>query len=120
MNIVITVDSSQVDSYVEKTLRNLELMPDYLARVLGKDMQIALGYAQIYAPVDKGKLRDNIHLELEGENSIALVSNVINDYGAPYAIYNEARESYVRRAVDDMLPELVADLKGTVMDLFKV
>jgi len=125
MNIRITVDRTDLDKYLEKVVQGVNMTPDATDNILTQVMNIAQGLAQVYAPVSTGVLRDNIHLEKKKKNVIELVSNPVNEYGKFYAIYPEygfgqTAQSYIGKAIDEIYPELIANLRNEVTKLFEV
>jgi HK97 gp10 family phage protein len=123
MSTDIKVDSVELQEYINKVIEELGHAPEITQKQLEKGMELAKSLAQLYAPVDTGRLRDNIHLEKSSENAIAIVANPRNLYGKAYAAYPEHgtslqdEQSYIRLALKEVLPEMIT---GTVNEFLKV
>lgn len=123
MSFSVRVDSQEVQEYINSVSSAMLNMSAITRQQLEKSMQMAKDLAQIYAPVDSGKLRDNIHLESKSENSITIVADPVNIYGQSYAAFPEygtvkqPEQSYIRIALEESLVEMIT---GTVYELSKM
>ncbi len=117
MSISIRVDTSTVMQYLDQVIGNLELVGEVSRDNLIRGMNLALGLAQIYTPVDTGRLRDNLHLTEEGDG-IALVADPINEYGQSYARYVEDKTGFMAQALEEGIDEIVNGVELSITNMF--
>jgi hypothetical protein len=119
----IRVDTREVEEYLRNTIQNLQDLPTVCRDNLLRGMTLAQGLAQIYTPVETGRLRDSIHLEMDGEG-VALVADAQNEYGQYYGVYPEygigqPAQPYLRPAVSQGIQEIITSLGTDIKDMFR-
>lgn len=124
MSVKITVDVTNFVNYINETKENISEVPEVCNNYLALGMELAEGLAQLYAPVDTGALRDEIHREQVSDNAIALVSNPVNKQGQTYGAFPEfgtskqPEQPHMRPAVEEAVVEIMAGIKGELMKKF--
>jgi len=119
MNVRLTIDTNEIETYLGRVLENLDLMDDVARRYLEQGMELALGLAQVNVAVDTGNLRDSIRLEDYGPGGIALIADAVDPYnGFGYAPKIEAEQPFIGPAIDEVLPEMIAGLVAQLSSIF--
>lgn len=123
MSIRIRVDTKDIQDYLDQTLQNIKGVPKVCKNALRAGMMLARDLAQVYAPVDTGRLRDSIHLEESGEGGLALVADPINDNAYEYAVYPEygwgqPEQPYIRPALEEGIQEAVNRAEMAITGMF--
>jgi len=122
--ITITCDTQPLQRAMEQFIFATENTEEVCKNYVRNGIELGVGLAQIYAPVDEGVLRDSIHMEENG-NTFSIVADAVNKYGQPYAVYPEMgtvyqdAQPYVSRAGEEILPEIIAGIKGELAQMFQ-
>jgi len=105
-------------NYILSTTAGLGQLDQVLDDDLKAGLEEIVAYAQVYAPVDTGRLRDSIRYE-GGNREYTIIADPKNpNTGRGYAVYVETGTSkmpaqpYMRPALDQVMPKLVEMLKG--------
>lgn len=101
------MSTAALSVYVQRLHELPELVKQEATQVLLRDAELMAGLAQIYVHVNRGNLRDSIHVEQQGE-SVAVVAGGPQ---APYAGYLEAKFPFMAPAAAQVEPQLRADLQ---------
>lgn len=124
MAVKIGIDADDIQGYLSDVLiRRLPGVPEICRNYLKQGMEMAEGLAQIYVPVDKGILRDSIHLE-ESNGGFSLVANAVNSQGEEYAKFPEFGTSkqipqpFIRPAVDEAVEYITEGVSNAIANLF--
>lgn len=124
IDLQITVDANQLIEFIGAVKTNLENLDYILDQDLREYLEEAVSLAQLYVPVDTGRLRDSIRLEGEAGNYV-LIADARNPVsGEPYGGYVEYGTSrmpaqpYMRPALNEIMPKLTDRIKLSLRDVF--
>jgi hypothetical protein len=142
MQFKVTIDTSQLESYLNRVNMNIENLDEELDRRL----EMALDYATIIAkelapigvtppprdPLPHGKLMQSIRVEKRGLGSYVLIADAVNVQGDMYPEYVERGShpgggSYYMEPRPFMIPALeqsleifIDEVKDFLYDIFEV
>jgi len=116
----IQIDTSQLEGFIQKALVGLEQVETIMDEELARGMYMAADLAQVYVPVDTGRLRDSIRVE-GGGGSYTLIADAKNpNTGMGYASFVEFGSSrqfaqpFIYPALSEVMPEMKANILGRI------
>jgi len=122
ISLEITMDTGDIERFILDAYVGVAQLDEVLDQDLRTGLEEIVAYAQYYAPVDKGRLRDSIRYE-GGNMEYKLIADPRDDYGEGYAIYPEygtsrqAPQPYMNPAIQEGMPKIVEMLKMDVSKL---
>jgi len=116
----IEIDASELERFIDTALLGLEQVEIAMDEELARGLYMARDLAQVYVPVDTGRLRDSIRVE-GGNGSYTFIADAKNpDTGMGYASFVELGSSrapaqpFIYPAISEVMPSIKENILGRI------